>query len=334
MANRRNFIKNSLLTAFAMTLAGKITKASGLSFPEADQHQAGSSLPVILSTWNHGLAANEEAYRQLQNGNTVLDAVEHGVRVSEADPGVSSVGLGGMPDAGGEVSLDACIMGPDGNAGSVSYLKHIMHPISVARLVMEKTPHVMLSGSGALDFALEQGFKKENLLTATAAEAWQQWKKSGARYAPHANWENHDTIGLIAIDANKMIAGACTTSGMAFKHPGRVGDSPIIGAGLYVDNEVGAATATGEGEAIMKTLGSFLVVELMRNGYSPEQACKTAIERIAASHYMHPQLQIGYIALNKSGISGGYAMRPGFQYALHQDQRNLLKDVPFLIDWE
>lgn len=333
MANRRGFIKNSLLTAFALSWAGKMTHAAGLSSLRADPQES-ASFPVILSTWNHGLAANEAAYRQMQQGHTVLDAVEQGVRVSEADPKVSSVGYGGLPDASGEVSLDACIMGPDGKAGSVSCLKHIMHPISVARLVMEITPHVMLSGSGALDFALQQGFKKEKLLTASAAEAWQQWKQSGARYAPKANWENHDTIGLIAIDANGMIGGACTTSGMAFKHPGRVGDSPIIGAGLYVDNAVGAATATGEGEAIMQTLGSFLVVELMRNGYSPEQACKTAVERTAASQYMHPQLQIGYIALNKHGASGGYALRPGFQYTLHQDKMNQLKDVPFLMDWE
>ncbi len=333
MANRRSFIKNSLLTAFAISWAGRITKAAKWPGP-SDVNPEKASFPVILSTWNHGLAANEEAYRQVQNGNSVLDAVEQGVRVSESDPEVTSVGYGGRPDAAGEVSLDACIMGPDGNAGSVSYLKHIMHPISVARLVMEKTPHVMLSGAGALDFALEQGFEKENLLTESSAEAWQKWKKSGARYAPSANWENHDTIGLIAIDKKGEIGGACTTSGMAFKHPGRVGDSPIIGAGLYVDNEIGAATATGEGEAIMKTLGSFLVVELMRNGHSPDNACRIAIERIASSQYMHPQLQIGYIALNKNGVAGGYAMRPGFQYALHQNQKNQLTDVPFLIDWE
>jgi N4-(beta-N-acetylglucosaminyl)-L-asparaginase len=264
----------------------------------------------------------------------VLDAVEQGVKVSEADPEVNSVGYGGYPDANGDVTLDACIMGPDGNAGSVCCLQHIMHPISVARLVMEKTPHLMLSGEGALKFALDQGFSKQNLLSEEAQEAWERWKASGARYAPKANWENHDTIGLLAIDSNGDIAGACTTSGMAFKHPGRVGDSPIIGAGLFMDNNIGAATATGEGEIIMKTLGSFLIVELMRNGMSPADACKHAVERSLNSTLMHPQLQLGYIALDKKGRVGAYALRPGFQYAIARGGENSLVDVPYLIDWE
>jgi len=191
----------------------------------------------------------------------------------------------------------------------------------------------MLSGEGALQFALDQGFEKENLLTPQAKAAWDDWKASGAIYAPKANWENHDTIGLIALDSESNIAGACTTSGMAFKHPGRVGDSPIIGAGLYVDNKVGAATATGEGEAIMKTLGSFLIVELMRNGITPEQACKTALERLIDSAYMHDNLQIGYIALSKNGAYGAYSLKPGFQYACHTKEGNELVDAPYLMEW-
>jgi L-asparaginase/N4-(beta-N-acetylglucosaminyl)-L-asparaginase len=285
------------------------------------------SFPIILSTWNHGLAANKKAMGVMIKGGSVLDAVEQGVRVSEADPKVQSVGFGGFPDASGEVTLDACIMGPDGRAGSVACLKEIMHPISVARKVMEKTPHVMLVGDGAQKFALDQGFEKTNLLTPEMNDNYAAWKASGASYAPHANWENHDTIGLIAIDINGDLAGACTTSGMAFKHPGRVGDSPIIGAGLFVDNEVGAATATGEGEAVMKTLGSFLIVELMRQGYSPQQACELAVRRIVAKIKVHPHFQIGYIALNKSGEVGAYAYAPGFQYAFSNRNETRLVDV-------
>jgi isoaspartyl peptidase/L-asparaginase-like protein (Ntn-hydrolase superfamily) len=333
MPDRRKFIKLSLLSALAASLSGKFVQAVHLpkSFtPDDDQ----GSLPLVVSTWSHGIEANEAAMEQLLDGTSALDAVEKGVNVPEADPEVNSVGFGGLPDAEGNVTLDACIMGPDGNAGSVSYLQHIMHPVSVARLVMEKTPHLMLSGEGALKFALDQGFVMQDLLSEEARQAWEEWKASGARYAPKANWENHDTIGMLAIDSNGDIAGACTTSGMSFKHPGRVGDSPIIGAGLFVDNNVGAATATGEGEAIMKTLGSFLVVELMRNGMSPDEACRAAVQRSVESSVMHPQLQIGYIAVNKKGSVGAFAMRPGFQYALFRDGKNILVDVPYLIDWE
>jgi N4-(beta-N-acetylglucosaminyl)-L-asparaginase len=327
MTDRRQFIKGSVAAGMAVAFFGKLLKAGGSKKPDKAY-----DLPLVVSTWHHGLAANETAWRTLESGGTVLDAVEQGVRVSEADPEEMSVGYGGFPDADGNVTLDACIMAPNGNAGSVAYLQHIMHPISVARKVMEKTPHVMLSGDGALRFALDNGFTMQDLLTPNAREAWEEWKASGALYAPKANWENHDTIGMIAIEQNADMAGACTTSGMKFKHPGRIGDSPIIGAGLYVDNEVGAATATGEGEAIMKTLGSFLVVELMRNGMAPEEACKEAVKRISRSVYMHKMLQVGYIAINKQGATGGFSLRPGFQYAVHNSEGNVLIDAPFLLD--
>jgi isoaspartyl peptidase/L-asparaginase-like protein (Ntn-hydrolase superfamily) len=185
----------------------------------------------------------------------------------------------------------------------------------------------MLVGDGAQQFAIEQGFQKTNLLTPVMKENYDKWKKTGATYAPQSNWENHDTIGLIAMDSNGDLAGACTTSGMAFKLPGRVGDSPIIGAGLFVDNEVGAATATGEGEAVMKTLGSFLIVELMRQGYSPQQACETAVRRIVAKVEVHKHFQIGYIAMNKAGEIGSYAFAPGFQYAFANAAESKLVDV-------
>lgn len=334
MGNRRGFIKNALLGAMALGLENKQGIAETFVMDHYLLDKQHDVQPTVLSTWQHGLDANEAAWKIISMNGNALDAVEKGVNVSESDPSVSSVGLGGLPDASGRVTLDACIMGPDGNAGSVACLEHILHPVSVARKVMENSPHLMITGAGALKFALDQGFRKTNLLTPEAKDAYKKWKKSGASYAPIANWENHDTIGMIALDKMGNLAGACTTSGMAFKHRGRVGDAPIIGAGLYVDNIVGAATATGEGEAVMKTLGSFLIVELMRNGLSPQLACETAIKRLSATVKVHKQMQIGYIALNKYGAIGAYALRPGFQYALHQNGQNSLVDVGSLLQWE
>jgi N4-(beta-N-acetylglucosaminyl)-L-asparaginase len=208
------------------------------------------------------------------------------------------------------------------NIGSVACLEHIVHPISVARAVMEKTPHVMLVGEGALQFALEQGFKKENLLTKDSENEWREWLKT-SQYKPVINVENHDTIGMLALDAHGNLSGACTTSGMAFKMSGRVGDSPIIGAGLYVDNEVGAATATGQGEEVIRFVGSHMVVEMMRQGKSPEQACKAVVERIIASQKKRGKnpldIQIGFLALNRQGEYGGYALQEGFEYAVYSN---------------
>lgn len=325
MIDRRKFIER-VATAGALSLIPNIVKSNDALIFNTDA----KDLPVIISTWNHGIDANAEAMRILNNGGSVVDAVEKGVWIPEADPNNMSVGLGGFPDREGHVTLDACIMGPDGNAGSVCFLENIIHPISVARLVMDSTPHVMLSGEGALQFALENGFKKQNLLTPQAKKAWKkQLKESG--YNPVANWENepnkfHDTIGLLAVDTNGDIAGACTTSGMGFKIRGRVGDSPIIGAGLFVDNEIGAATATGMGELVMKTLGSFLVVELMRNGRTPQQAVEEAVMRIVKKLPDHKKYQVGYIAVNKKGETGSFCLKPGFNYALYQDNKNILID--------
>jgi len=324
ISGRRKFIVQTFIGGIAAGLGYKYGFTNKLMAAELAAPKPSLGLPVVLSTWSHGIPANQAAMDILTANGSVLDAVEQGVRVPEADPLNESVGYGGLPDASGEVTLDACIMAPNGEAGAVAYLKNILHPISVARKVMEKTPHVMLVGDGAYKFALDQGFEHTNLLTENARQKYQEWQASGSTYAPHANWENHDTIGLLAIDKNGDMAGACTTSGMAFKHPGRVGDSPIIGAGLFVDNEIGGATATGEGEAVMKTLGSFLIVELMRQGFSPQQACEQAVNRIVAKVKLHPNFQIGYIALNKAGETGAYAYRPGFQYALHQNGNNTL----------
>jgi len=326
MINRRKFIEKVAATGVLSLVPNIIKSQDTLAFNSS----VTEDLPVIISTWNHGIDANAAAIDVLNSGGSVVDAVEQAVWIPEADPNNMSVGLGGFPDREGHVTLDASIMGPDGNAGSVCFLEDIVHPISVARLVMDSTPHVMLSGEGALQFALENGFTKQNLLTPKAEKAWRnQLEKSG--YDPQSNWENepnkfHDTIGLLAVDLNGDIAGACTTSGMGFKIRGRVGDSPIIGAGLFVDNEIGAATATGMGELVMKTLGSFLVVELMRNGRTPQQAVEEAVMRIVRKVSDHKKYQVGFIAVNKQGQTGAYCLKPGFNYALYQNDQNILID--------
>jgi N4-(beta-N-acetylglucosaminyl)-L-asparaginase len=282
------------------------------------------STPIVLSTWNFGLKANEVAWDVLSKNGKAIDAVENGVKLVEADPNERSVGYGGRPDRDGFVTLDACIMDHDQNIGSVACLQHIMHPISVARAVMEKTPHVMLVGEGALQFALKQGFKKENLLTPASEKEWKEWLKT-SNYKPIVNIENHDTIGMIALDMHGNLSGACTTSGMAFKMHGRVGDSPIIGAGLFVDNEIGAATATGHGEEIIRIAGCHLVVELMRQGRTPEEACREAVERVFKKQQKRAsEIQVGFIALNRAGQYGSYCLQKGFSYAVHNNSGNRL----------
>ena len=317
--NRRQFLK---LTAFASSLfAFNKTKATQLIETQVKPQVK----PIVISTWRFGVEANAEAWKILSKNGRALDAVEAGVKIPEADPKERSVGYGGRPDRDGRVTLDACIMDDFSNIGSVGCLEHIVHPISVARAVMEKTPHTMLVGEGALDFALSQGFKKENLLVKESEDEWKEWLKK-AEYKPKANIENHDTIGMIALDMNGNLSGACTTSGMAFKMHGRIGDSPIIGAGLFVDNEVGAATATGHGEEVMRIVGSHTVVELMRQGFSPEEACKKAVERIIViatkKNKSLSDLQIGFIAINKKGEHGAYCLQKGFNYAVYSPEIN------------
>ncbi len=275
--------------------------------------QAPTSEPLIIATWKNE-KATIAGWNKLMETGKALDGVEAGARIPEADPNDTSVGYGGYPDRDGHVTLDACIMDHLGNAGSVTFLEGIMHPISVARAVMEKTPHVMLSGAGALKFALEQGFKVENLLTESSKKAWEEWKKE-SKYEPIINIERHDTIGLLGIGKAGEIAGACTTSGLAFKMHGRVGDSPIIGGAVFCDDEVGGACATGLGEFVMKTLGSFLIVELMRQGMSPQKACEEAVMRIV-KRYKYKEFQIGYLAINKKGEHGAYAIQKGFNYTI------------------
>jgi N4-(beta-N-acetylglucosaminyl)-L-asparaginase len=313
MTSRRKFIKLSALGSLLPSLAASSVQQI--------------NKPIVLSTWNFGLAANAEAWKILSEGGKALDAVEAGAKVPEADPKETSVGYGGLPDRDGHVTLDACIMDESGRCGSVAFLEHIVHPISVARLVMEKTPHVMLVGEGALQFALANGFKKKKLLTPESEKTWKEWMKK-AEYKPVVNIENHDTIGIIALDSNGNLSGACTTSGMAFKMHGRVGDSPIIGAGLYVDNEIGAATATGVGEEVIRIVGCHLVVELMRQGNLPEQACRLAVERILKKNPQKAkEVQVGFLALNKNGEYGAYCLQKGFNYAVHDNTGNKLIDA-------
>ena len=319
MKRRQFLFKGLFLTAF-----GIITRAFNLNAGNSNNSDHSfkkkKPTPLVISTWDHGLPANKAAINALKNGESAINAVEKGVKVPESDPDCMSVGYGGLPDRDGNVTLDACIMDNNGNCGAVSFLQHIKHPISVARKVMDKTPHVMLSGKGALKFAIEQGFKKENLLTEKAKERWKKWLKKGL-YKPEVNIENHDTIGLLAMDKNGDLSGACTTSGLAWKYHGRVGDSPIIGASLYVNNKFGAATATGVGELVMKTLGSFLIVEFMRQGIHPQKACEKAIERII-ERPEHKDKQVGYLAINNNGEYGAFSIYPGFTYALYNDGEN------------
>jgi len=322
--NRRKFIKSSV----ALT---SLLAAGGLFNTNCTAKRLRGN-PVVISTWKHGLEANKDAVRVLFEGKTALDAVEAGVRVSEADPSVNSVGFGGLPDEKGNVTLDACIMDSKGNAGSVACLENIMHPISVARLVMERTDHVMLAGEGAKEFALAHGFKEENLLTEESRNRWLQWKENMSNkddWGPQSvdSLASHDTISMLALDQDGNLAGACTTSGLAWKIRGRVGDSPIIGAGMFCDNKVGAAGATGRGEEVIKTCGSFLIVELMRQGHSPKEAIDEAIKRLVVKYNNKPDFQVAYIALRKDGEIAAGSIKPGFQYALFKDGDNKLFDV-------
>lgn len=330
MVSRRNFIQKSAVGSVAAVLSGVALSACNEAAEGVAASDTASIRPLAISTWDFGVKANEVARKILEAGGSALDAVEQGVMVIEADPENTSVGLGGAPDRDGHVTLDACIMAPDGRCGSVCALEDVVHAISVARRVMEKTPHAILVGEGALEFALDQGFKKENLLTEKSRLAWEEWKKT-AKYEPKINVEMHDTIGMLTIDKNGDIAGACTTSGLAYKMRGRVGDSPIIGAGMYVDNEVGGAAATGLGEAVIRAVGSFLVVELMRQGRTPQEACEEAVNRVIKKYENYKEIQVGFIAVNKLGQTGAFSIQDGFKYALFSNGNEQVLDSKYII---
>jgi isoaspartyl peptidase/L-asparaginase-like protein (Ntn-hydrolase superfamily) len=330
MSSRRNFLKLGILGGLGLSQFKLFSNTKAF---RNDVNENFKPKPLMISTWNHGLQANEAGWEILAAGGSALDAVEAGARIVESDPAVTSVGLGGLPDAEGKVTLDACIMKGDGSCGAVLALEQIEHPISVAKAVMEKTPHVMFAGQGAQDFAVEQGFELVDLLTPEAKAAWEKWKEE-SKYQPEINSENHDTIGLLAMDANGDLAGACTTSGMAYKMPGRIGDSPIIGAGLFVDNEVGACTATGVGEAIVKVAGSAMIVEMMRQGISPQEACAEAVRRIKVIYKGNiDNLQVAFLAMDKKGNVGSFAMYEGFNYALRDAKEAELIDSRYHKKW-
>ena len=323
MTTRRSFLKWSALSTVMLSL--------NKSFAKKNSAGGSGTKPIVLSTWNAGIEANSDAWKILSTGGRALDAVEKGVMNTEGNLKNLSVGLGGLPDRDGHVTLDACIMDEKGNCGSVCFLEHIKHPVSVARMVMEKTPHVILVGEGALKFALDNGFTKEKFdRTPEADKAWKEWLKK-SEYKPIINFENHDTIGMIALDASGNLSGSCTTSGLAYKLHGRVGDSPIIGAGLFVDNEVGAATATGTGEEVIRIAGTHTVVEMMRAGHTPEEACRIAVERVSKSPKKVREMQIGFLALNKHGEFGGYALQKGFNFAVYSSEiKNEMRDAKSL----
>ena len=331
MLNRRKFIHASAFTSFAGLLAKKV-------ITEPSQEIV-TGKPVVISTWDAGLAANKAAWEVLRKKGKAIDAVEKGVMVTE-DSQNCCVGLGANPDRDGFVTLDACIMDDKFNCGSVAFLERIKHPISVARRVMEKTPHVMLVGVGAQQFAVAEGFPlEEQKLSENAKKAYEEWLKRSEYKPPAINIENkqghgpfaptklesgewnHDTIGMVAMDTFGNISGSCTTSGAGFKMRGRVGDSPIIGAGLFVDNEIGACTATGQGEDVIRVAGSHSVVELMRQGLSPEAACKKIVGRIVKiKGDKVKQIQVAFLAVNKKGQVGSFAIHPGFEYAIRTNE--------------
>ena len=321
---RRNFLQKAALGSVGITALGSSLAATAATPKGAKDTQdvpvSNSLLPVVIATWSVK-QATKKAWQSMEQGSSALDAVIAGCGVEEANALGQSVGIGGLPDRDGRVTLDACVMNEKGDYGAVLCMQNIKHPIAVAKKVMEDTPHVILAGVGAEEFAVSQGFKRENLLTEQSKKDWEIWKKT-SKYKPIINIENHDTIGMLAIDKNGTISGGCTTSGLAYKMSGRVGDSAIVGSGLFVDNEIGAATATGLGEEVLKTVGSYLIVELMRQGKSPQEACELAILRIIEKTPNFEDFQVGYIAVNKKGETGAYSIHEGFTATTYQDQKN------------
>lgn len=311
--------------------------------------------PLVISTWKHGLAANEKAYEILSTGGNSLDAVEQGVKVAEDDPGVLSVGYGGLPDAEGRITLDAAIMDWKARIGSVICVEHLKNPVSVARLILEKTEHVCLAGEGAYNFAITNGFLPDILHTESSIKKYNEWKQG--RYGRSQEFHtdeykvlksngmginddgNHDTIGMVAIDNEGHISASCTTSGTAWKQHGRVGDTPIIGAGLYVDGEVGGAVSTGRGEECVRACGSFLVVEMMAAGMTPQEACEFAAKRVIKLNLLSHKnrdhdYQVGFVAVNVKGEYGAASVREGFEFALCTEQSNVLSRSKFIINEE
>ena len=307
---RRNFIFDIFSIGLLSSITSKLRPNNLNIYP----------MVRSISTWKT-TEANLMAGSLLEKGVDALSAAVSGVAIEEENPKNSTVGYGGAPDRSGIVTLDACVMNHMGDCGSVIAVENIINVARLAKDVMEKTPHVMLAGKGAQEFAISEGYKKEDLLTQKSKEDWKKWLES-EDYKPIINIENHDTIGMLCLDKNNNISGACSTSGLAYKMKGRVGDSPIIGSGLFIDNKIGGAVATGLGEEVVKTVGSFLVVELMRQGKSPQEACESAVKRIVKSNSQKDKFQVAYIAINKNGEVGSYSIEPGFTFMDYYNGEN------------
>lgn len=307
--SRRRFVGKTtagLLGAAALSRKAKAALSAGAG-----------EVPLIVSTWPFGKDSNDQALKVLRQGGSILDAVEQGIWVAESNAPNQSVGLGGRPNAAGVVQLDACIMhGPGHQAGSVGAIEGIRHPISAARRVMEKTRHVMLVGEGARMFALQEGLESIEIDSQERNQAWQKKQMAQRAKQAGAKKSDHDTIALLVLGADGNIAGGCSTSGLGGKLPGRVGDSPILGSGLYVDNEVGAAGATGVGENVMRYCATFRIVEYMRQGLSPGDACLETIRHIARVNPKGMNLSINFVALDKRGNFGAAGTDAGFRYSV------------------
>ncbi len=312
---RRTFLDQSAMGVGGLLVSPSLIKNP---IPKIKQENDLSHSPYVLSTWNVP-KATQTAGVALEKGLNALDAAVAGVAIEEANVLNTTVGKGGAPNRDGTVSLDACVMNHKGQCGSVMAVENIVHVAALAKAVMDHTPHVILAGKGAQKFALEQGYVKENLLSEASKKRWEKWLEEG-NYNPEINIENHDTIGMLCMDGKGHLSGACTTSGLAYKMAGRVGDSPVIGSGLFIDNTVGGAVATGMGEEVIKTVGSFLIVELMRQGRTPQEACEEAIHRILKNHPNKPDFQVAYLAINKDGAIGAYSIHNGFTYTQYRNK--------------
>jgi N4-(beta-N-acetylglucosaminyl)-L-asparaginase len=341
--SRRRFLGTSTAAAAGLSL-GRIPSV----VPGTTTHFARATRPTVVASAN-GLRGVARAYEMLTKGTDPLDAVIAGVNIQELDPEDQSVGLGGLPNADGVVQLDAsCMHGPTRRAGAVASLEGIATPSLVAKAVMDYTDHILLVGPGAKQFALQMGFKEQNLLTEKSRQDWLRWK---ARLNANDNWLDHDddvaikfstgTINMNAVTASGDIASVTTTSGLAWKIPGRVGDSPIIGAGQYCDNAVGAAGSTGRGEANIKACGAFLTVEGMRRGLTPQQACLETLQRVVATTERRllddrgrPRFNLSYYAVAKDGSYGGATMYSGGRFAVADAKGARLEDAAFLFKRE
>jgi N4-(beta-N-acetylglucosaminyl)-L-asparaginase len=319
--DRRSFLKSVAGTAALATVEGKAALAS-------------DSGPVFLSTWAHGKPANERAAEVFKGGGSLLDAVEKGINVPESDPTVMSVGYGGLPNAEGVVELDAAIMdGTRHRAGAVCSLHMIKNPVSVARLVMEKTRHTTLAGEGAFEFALKMGFEPQTLLTPESLKKWQEWKANPQRKTFWLTPENHDTIGMVATDGKGHVVSGCSTSGLAWKIPGRVGDSPLVGCGVYADDNVGAASATGDGDLMTNYCTSVSIVHSMARGAMPQEACMELLRHMVKTDPKNKGGEVAVIAINTRGEIGAACMNEGFhlKYALWRNGESQLLESVMLI---